>query len=268
MVFCDRFLDKVLSRPLLADFEVIGRYLLGRFSSTTHWQEAANTGRRKTMGEPQKTVRLAGMEFERSCHACAFFHSREEEYRVLLPFAQEGFERGEKGFHIVDPRHRQERLQRLEQLGVDVRKAEHTGQLEVRAWEDAHLRQGRFDQYAMLALVEEVFTSGKAGGFGLTRFWANMEWALEDYPGVYDLVEYETRLNYILPKYDDVMVCTYDLTKFSARVVIDILRTHPMVIIGEILQPNPFFVRPDEFLREFRAHVEQPAPRDSQAART
>lgn len=32
----------------------------------------------------------------------------------------------------------------------------------------------------------------------------------------------------------------------------DILRTHPMVIIGGLLQVNPFFVPPDEFLRELR----------------
>lgn len=30
----------------------------------------------------------------------------------------------------------------------------------------------------------------------------------------------------------------------------DILRTHPMVIIGGVLQANPFWVSPDEFLRE------------------
>jgi hypothetical protein len=30
----------------------------------------------------------------------------------------------------------------------------------------------------------------------------------------------------------------------------DILRTHPMVIIGGMLQTNPFFVPPDDFLRE------------------
>jgi hypothetical protein len=193
------------------------------------------------MGEYRKVVRLAGMELEYPYHICAFFHNRDEEYRVLLPFGQEGFEKGEKGFHIVDPRHRQERWQRIEQLGIDVREAERIGLIEVRAWEDAHLRGGHFDQYAMLALVEEVLTAGKAGGFGLTRFWANMEWALEDYPGVYDLVEYETRLNYILPKYNDVVVCTYDLTKFSARAVIDILRTHPMVIIGGNPAAEPFF---------------------------
>ena len=28
------------------------------------------------------------------------------------------------------------------------------------------------------------------------------------------------------------------------------MRTHPMIIIGGIVQENPFFVPPDEFLRE------------------
>ena len=39
----------------------------------------------------------------------------------------------------------------------------------------------------------------------ITRFVGNMEWALEDLPGVHDLLEYETRLNYVLPKYDDAV---------------------------------------------------------------
>ena len=33
----------------------------------------------------------------------------------------------------------------------------------------------------------------------------------------------------------------------------DILRTHPMVIIGGILQENPLYVPPDEFLRELKS---------------
>ena len=39
----------------------------------------------------------------------------------------------------------------------------------------------------------------------------------------------------------------------------DIMRTHPMVIIGGILQENPFFVRPDEMLREIRERRQRPA---------
>jgi hypothetical protein len=200
----------------------------------------------------EKQVHLCGAVLDRHRHVCAFFNSREEEYRILLPFIKEGLEQGEKSFHIVDARHRPERLRHLEEAGIDLAEAERQGKVEVRVWEEAYLRDGQFDQNAMLALIEEVLQSGKAANHGLTRLWANMEWALEDRPGVDDIVEYEARLNHVLPKYDDAVVCTYDLAKFSATVVMDILRTHPMVIIGGILQENPFFVPPDEFLKELQ----------------
>ena len=102
----------------------------------------------------------------------------------------------------------------------------------------------------MLALIQEVLEDGRRQEFPMTRLVANMEWALEDRPGVADIVEYESRLNYILPKYDDTVVCTYDLGKFSASAVMDILRTHPMVIVGEVMQENPFYTPPDELLPE------------------
>jgi hypothetical protein len=204
------------------------------------------------MDEPMGAVRLPGAELHRHGHVCAFFHSRDEEYRVLLPLAKEGFEEGEKFIHIVDAEHLQERMSRLNEVGINPAAARRPDQIEFRVWEEAHLRGGRFDQEAMLALLEEVLSGARADGYGSTRLWSNQEWALGDSPGVQDLLEYETRLNYFLPKYDDMVVCTFDLTKFGGSVVMDILRTHPLVILGGILQENPFFVPPDEFLREIR----------------
>src|SRR5947209_3636410 len=160
--------------------------------------------RRRSMSQA-KQVRLAGSVLDRSRHVCAFFHRKEEEYRVLLPFIKEGFKQGDRAFHIVDPRHRPEHLRRLQEAGILVAEAERMGQLSVRRWEDAYLRDGHFDQNRMLALIEEVLTGGQAQGFPLTRLVANMEWALEDRPGVDDVVEYETRLNYVLPRYDDAV---------------------------------------------------------------
>lgn len=209
------------------------------------------------MEQKKETVRLAGAELDSTQHVCAFFNSKEEEYRVLLPFIKEGFERGDKAFHVIDQKHRPAHLQRLAQAGIDVSAAERKGQIEVRRWEEAYLRDGHFDQNRMIALIEEVLTRGKAEGFSLTRLVANMEWALEDRPGVNDIVEYETRLNHLLPKHRDVVICTYDLAKFSAAVVMDILRTHPLVIVGGILQENPFFIPPDQFLQELYERVGQ-----------
>jgi hypothetical protein len=77
-------------------------------------------------------------------------------------------------------------------------------------------------------------------------------WTPSDKPGVDDLWEYETRINYVLPKYDDQVICTYVLPKFSASVVMDIMRTLPAVIIGGVLEENPFFVPLDQFLLELR----------------
>jgi hypothetical protein len=198
------------------------------------------------------SVRCAGGILGQHRHICAFFNSVDEEHRVLRSFIKDGFDRGDKAFHLVDPDLCEDHLRRLAGAGIDVGQAMGTGQLELRRWQDAQLRGDRFDQDAMLALIEEVLQSGAAAGYPLTRFVAHMEWALLDKPGVDDLVEFETRVNYVLPKYDDPVICTYDLSKFSASVVMDIMRTHPVVIIGEVLQENPFFVPPDEFLLEIR----------------
>src|SRR5579864_8343663 len=101
---------------------------------------AAGAGKREKQMSRPKQVRLAGSVLDRSRHVCAFFHRKEEEYRVLLPFIKEGFEQSDRAFHIVDSRHRPEHLQRLHEVGIDMAEAERKGQLEVRCWEDAYLQ--------------------------------------------------------------------------------------------------------------------------------
>lgn len=203
--------------------------------------------------EANQSIRFAGSELGAQRHICAFFHSADEEYRVVLPFIKDGFECGHKAFHVVDPKLRDEHRQRLASAGIDVPAAEQSGQFDLRNWTDVYLRDGRFDQDRMLALIqEEVLEGEKRNKFALTRMVAHVEWALEKHPGVDDLVEYEARVNYIWPQNKDAVICVYDLTKFGGDIVMDILRTHPMVLIGGLIQENPFFVPPDEFLKELR----------------
>ena len=196
-------------------------------------------------------ITFAGSSFGGQRHVCAFFHGEDDRYRTLLPFIKEGFSRGERAFHVVDPARRSAHLQRLEEAGIDTATAESRGQLKLYGWNDAHIDpEGKFDQNRMINLIEEELQLGVKKGFGLSRSIGQMEWALEDRLGVEDLVEYEARLNYVLPRYQDPVICVYDIAKFSGEVIVDILRTHPMVVIGGMLQVNPFFVPPDEFLRQ------------------
>ena len=44
----------------------------------------------------------------------------------------------------------------------------------------------------------------------------------------------------------------FDLSKTRGDLIMDAMRTHPLVVLGGVLQVNPFFVPPDQFLRALR----------------
>jgi len=205
------------------------------------------------MAMSEHSVQLAGVDLAGRNHVCAFFNTIDEEHRVLGSFYKDGLDRGEKAAHIVDPSNREEHLKRLAEAGIHVQEMMDTGQLDVLPWTDAYVRDHRFDQDAMLATVEKLIQSGAAAGYALTRLVGHhMDWLFHDKPATYNLVEYEARLNHVLSKHNDPVICNYNPSKFGATVAMDIMRTHPLVIIGGLLRENPFFVPPEQFLDEMR----------------
>jgi hypothetical protein len=52
-------------------------------------------------------------------HICAFFNDFDEQHRVLRSFIKEGFDRGDKAFHIVDPELWEDHLRQLTEAGID-----------------------------------------------------------------------------------------------------------------------------------------------------
>jgi hypothetical protein len=197
-------------------------------------------------------ILFAGSQLGEVRHVCAFFNSQEEEYRVLLPFIRDGFTCGDKAVHVVNPERRGDHLRRLAAAGIDPAAAEQSGQLELRTNTEAYLRDGRFDQDRMLEVFEQLASGNATGGFPLSRIVCQMDWAAGNRSYIDDLVEFESRVNQVWRRHDDAVICVYDLAKFGGDTVVDIMRTHPLIIIGGILQQNPFFLPPEEFLGELR----------------
>lgn len=197
-------------------------------------------------------ISLAGSQLGQTRHVCAFFNNDEEEYRVLLPFIKDGLKAGDKSIQVLNPEQRQDHLQRLAAAGIDPEAAQQSGQLDLLVNTDVYLPDGRFDQDRMLQVFEQLASGNATGGFPQSRICCRMDWAVQDRAYVDDVIEFESRVNEVWRQHDDAVICTYHLGQFGGDAVIDILRTHPMVIVGGILQHNPFFVPPEEFLREFR----------------
>jgi hypothetical protein len=202
-------------------------------------------------------ISLAGSQLGKVRHVCALFNNDEEEYRVLLPFIKDGLERGDKAIHVVNPDRSADHLQRLSAAGIDAGNARQSGQLDLRINTDIYLREGRFDQDRMLAAFEELAASNRNNGFEMSRVVCRMDWAADGRTHVDNLIEFESRVNEVWQRYDDAVICTYHLGQFTGDTVIDIMRTHPLVIIGGVLHQNPFYVPPEQFLPEFRTRRAQ-----------
>jgi hypothetical protein len=210
-------------------------------------------------------IPFAGSQLNEVRHVCAFFKSNDEKYRVLLPFIKDGFQRGEKAIHVISPDQQRDHLQRLASVGIDPAVAQQSGQLDLRISTEAYLRDGRFDQDRMLEVFEQLASGTVREGFKRSRIVCYMEWAGDDRTHVDNLVEFESRVNDVWSRCNDAVICVYDLAKFGGDTVVDIIRTHPVIIVGGILRQNPFFVPPGQFRRELRDRRTRQTARSSTA---
>jgi hypothetical protein len=67
-------------------------------------------------------------------------------------------------------------------------------------------------------------------------------------PDIPELLALESEMNRYLPLFPQVIVCLYDLERFGSSIVVDLLKTHPQILVGEKVLENPFCLTPDELL--------------------
>jgi hypothetical protein len=206
---------------------------------------------------------IAGTPLE-SFHVCAFFNSRDEEYETLNPFFKQAIDQGEKNLHIVDPARLEDHRKQLASSGIDAAACEACGQLQVVPWADAYFDEaGKFDKSRMLATLEALTGSGREAGYSRLRIMGNMNWVFDDVSGSEDLIEYEAEVNEVLSRNRQPAVCVYDIAKLSGSMMMDLLRTHPLTLVGGVVQENPFFTPPAEMLRELKQRKAQSSPHHS-----
>jgi AcrR family transcriptional regulator len=189
------------------------------------------------MSMPLRNARLAGEPLGDHRHVCVLIDGPDEADRLLMPFIVEGFERGERAFHMIDPELRDEHIERIRARGVDVEGATASGQLDVRTWADSYMRGGKFDGSAQMTYVQDALDEGRRMGFLRTRLIGSTEWAMDD-ETARDLLDYEAGIDEYLSSVPDVAVCTYDLNRHSARTIAEVISTHPVALIGGVLRMN------------------------------
>jgi hypothetical protein len=189
----------------------------------------------------------SGLKVAPGDHVCVFYPSLADRDEILIPYLREGLRADHKCICIVDANGPEAVLGALG-ASVDLVSALDQRQLEVLRSQDTYLRDGAFSTESMLEFWKHSSDATRQGGFGFTRAIGETTWALSYMPHIEELARYEARLNQFLPDYPQVTLCMYELDRFSGAFLVDVLKTHPKILIGGMVLDNPYYLDPDEFL--------------------
>ena len=189
------------------------------------------------------------VELAPGSHVCAFYRGDSDRDRLLDAYLGAGLTAGDKCICVVDSA---QTARRLESLTPAAGRPGHR-QLDIHLPETTYLAGGEFTPSDMLAFWTTGMTNAALEGYSFYRLVGEMTWALRNVPGVEHLVGYESELNRVTSSYPVIVLCLYDLDRFSGEVVVNIVKTHPQVLVRGILVENPYYVGPDEFLRSAHA---------------
>ena len=190
---------------------------------------------------------IAGLEAEPGDHICALFSGERERDQILIPFLRAGLASGDKCICVVDGTDPGEIVAALGPAGKAA--ASRAGkQLEVIRSCDMYLRSGRFRADEVIGAWKAAIADAMyAGEFDVVR--AVETWSRRDVlPDINELLMLESEMNQYLPLYPQVIVCLYDIDRFGGGALVNLVKTHPRMLVGGVVIENPYLLTPDEVL--------------------
>lgn len=180
-------------------------------------------------------------------HLTCIFKTDEEHHDLLSPFLANGLLNGEKVFYIMDDNHAHKIIEYISDAGLDVDSYIASGQFAIQTKDDSYLKNGVFDPDKMIDLLKKETQRALDEGYSALRVTGEMSWALKSLPGSERLIEYENKLNIFIPENKCLALCQYDKRRFRPEFLINVIRTHPIVVIGTKIYKNLFYLPPVNF---------------------
>jgi len=182
-------------------------------------------------------------------HVCAFYRGPAGRDEILTPYIAQGLQNGDKCICFLEVADRRAVMARL-RANLPLLTGAICEQLEVLDCTESYLREGQFSPERWLQFLDKLVNAAiHDEGYAVARAAGEVGWALQrTCPAVDDLIAYEAKVNWFAPRYPQILLCFYDLERFGGEIIVDVLKTHPRVVIDNMVIENPYYVTPEELL--------------------
>ena len=185
-----------------------------------------------------------GLGLDHHDHVCGFYYTAEERDAMLLPYLREGLASGNKCVAVVDSTRPEDVVAQL----PGAQEAIDSGQFEIYDSDETYLSTGAFDPDLTIDFWEERAKGlAEEGVFDFITLTGELSWIDRADTPREDIVRYESWADQFVSKYPMTILCLYDLRRLGSAVLMDLMRTHPKLLMGGLLLENPHHISSDEF---------------------
>ncbi len=177
-------------------------------------------------------------------HVCLLYASLDEQMTAVAPFLRVGLNRNEVCVFAGDGAMCEALKVRLASLDVAVEDEIASGRLRLLDPDTVYLSTGTFHPEETLAMLRDLIKSASAAGYSGVRTAGDMSWIIHGPPGSEHVLDYESQVNELLCEHPFVGMCQYDLSRCRAGFMRDVLRAHPIAVLGDKVCANPYYEPP------------------------
>ena len=144
----------------------------------------------------------------------------------------------------------QELQQALSKSGVDVAAAQEAGQLVFISDRDDLLVGKRFDPYHLLSTHQTFIAQALREGWKAVRISMDMTWLTHDIATPTDVLKYEAASDAVFTFQNAPIIALmhYDYSKLPGQLVVEMLKLHPIAVVGKFIKRNPYYLNSEQYL--------------------
>lgn len=191
--------------------------------------------------------------FPTGSHICQIYSDDSEQIDSLLGYLESGIKNGEKTACFTDKLAVATLAAHLELRGLSLPQLTESKALTKSNTSDVYFQNGCFSPEVMLGLLRQFHADSVSQGFTAARVIGEMIPEVCTMKGGERLMEYESRVSMQMRTHPVTAVCQYDARSFDGATIMKVLKVHPLMVIRGAVVHNPYFIQPEEFLKQFEA---------------
>ena len=145
----------------------------------------------------------------------------------------------------------QELCDELRKLGIDVEALLASGQLLLFEEREPFLAQGkRFDPYLLLSHHQTFIAQALREGWQAVRISIDMTWLTKDIATPEQMLKYEAASDAVFTFQNAPIIALmhYDHSKLLPSLVVELLKLHPISVVGKYIKRNPFYLNSEQYM--------------------